>query len=158
MNSEEPLAGADAAKERNWDSTKVGVVVESLLAEAADDEETARLLAAGDKIHASPISFVGLRMDNSCLRIAMGLRLGTSIYAPHICQHCGAEVFALGLHGFSCRSSEGQHMRHSALNDIIHRSLSAAGIPLRLEPPGLLQSDGQRPDGMTLVPWGQVVP
>ncbi len=27
------------------------------------------------------------------------------------------------------------------------------GIPSRLEPPGLSCSDGQRPDGMTLVPW-----
>ena len=37
-------------KERNWNSIKVGVSVESLLAEAADDEERDRLLAAGDKI------------------------------------------------------------------------------------------------------------
>ena len=82
----------------------------------------------------------------------MGLRLGTSICAPHICQHSGAEVSAQGLHGLSCSSSEGQHiMRHSALNDIIHRSLSAAGVPSRLDPPGLLQSDGKRPDGITLV-------
>ena len=37
-------------KQRNWDSIKVGVAVESLLAEAADYEERARLLPAGDKI------------------------------------------------------------------------------------------------------------
>ena len=48
-HSEEPLSGAGAVKERNWDSIKVGVAVESLLAEAVD-EERARLLAAGDKI------------------------------------------------------------------------------------------------------------
>ena len=36
-------------------------------------------------------------------------------------------------------------MRHSALNSIIHLSLSAAGVPSRLDPPGLLQSDGKRP-------------
>ena len=34
-HSEEPLSGAGAVKERNWDNIKVGVVVESLLAEAA---------------------------------------------------------------------------------------------------------------------------
>ena len=90
----------------------------------------------------SLIASVGLRMDDSCLRIAVGLRLGTSPLCPHICHHCGAEVPAHGLHGLSCRSSEGQHMRQSALNDIIHHSLSAAGVPLRLEPPSLSQSDG----------------
>ncbi len=44
-------------------------------------------------------------------------------------------------------------MRHAAINDIIHLSLTAAGTPSRLEPPGLLRADGKRPDGMTLVPW-----
>ena len=38
-HSEEPLSGAGAAKERNWDSIKVSVAVESFLAEAVDDEE-----------------------------------------------------------------------------------------------------------------------
>ena len=50
-------------------------------------------------------------------------------------------------------SSEGRHPRHAAVNDIIHRTLSSAGIPSRLEPPGLSRSDGKRPDGVTLVPW-----
>ena len=40
-----------------------------------------------------------------------------------------------------------------AVNDIIHRTLSSAGIPSRLEPPGLSKSDGKRPDGVTFVPW-----
>jgi len=31
--------------------------------------------------------------------------------------------------------------------------LSSAGIPSRLEPPGLMRSDGKRPDGISLVPW-----
>ena len=39
------------------------------------------------------------------------------------------------------------------MNNIIHRTLSAAGVPSRLEPPGLSRLDGKRPDGMTLVPW-----
>ena len=48
---------------------------------------------------------------------------------------------------------EGRHFRHSALNDIVKRGLSAAHIPSRLEPTGLLRSDGKRPDGVTLAPW-----
>ena len=42
---------------------------------------------------------------------------------------------------------------HAAINDIIHRALTSAGVPARLEPPGLLRSDGKRPDGVSVVPW-----
>ena len=49
-HSEKPLSSAGTVKQRNWDSIKVGVAVQSLLAEAADYEERARLLPAGDKI------------------------------------------------------------------------------------------------------------
>ena len=42
---------------------------------------------------------------------------------------------------------------HAALNDIIHRSLTAANIPSRLEPSGLYRSDGKRPDGCSILPW-----
>ncbi len=134
-------------------------MAESLLGSSVDATERARLLAAMDKnsgawLQALPISSIGLRLDNPSLRIAVGLRLGTAICAPHHCQFCGAEViFSLGLHGLCCRKSEGRYSRHASLNDVIKRSLSTAGIPSRLEPPGLSCSDGQRPDGMTLVPW-----
>jgi len=43
--------------------------------------------------------------------------------------------------------------RHSTINDIIHRSLSKAGIPSIKEPRGLLRADGRRPDGLTMIPW-----
>ena len=56
-------------------------------------------------------------------------------------------------HGLSCRRSEGRHFRHSSLNDIVHRALSAAKIPSRLEPSGTYRRDGKRPDGITMVPW-----
>ena len=58
-----------------------------------------------------------------------------------------------GRHSLGCKKSEGRHFRHSALNDIVKRGLSAAHIPSRLEPTGLLRSDGKRPDGVTLAPW-----
>jgi len=109
--NEESLSGTGAERESNWDRVKVEVAADSLLAEAADDVE---IVAARDKmsgawLHVSLISSVGLRMDDSCWRIAVGLRLGTFICVPHICQHCGAEVSARGLHVLSCRSSEGRH-------------------------------------------------
>ena len=39
------------------------------------------------------------------------------------------------------------------MNDIIHRALTTAKIPSRLEPSGLSRSDGKRPHGMSIVPW-----
>ena len=39
------------------------------------------------------------------------------------------------------------------LNDILHRPLSSANVPSRLEPTGLDRADGKRPDGITMVPW-----
>ena len=92
-------------------------------------------------------------MDDSTLRITVGLRLGTAICAPHPCHHCGAEVDSLGTHGLSCKYSEGHHHRHVAMNDIIHQALTTAKIPSRLEPSGLSRSDDKRPDGMSIVPW-----
>ena len=41
--------------------------------------------------------------------------------------------------------------RHAAINEIIRNSLSSAGVPACLEPPGLLRGDGKRPDGLSLV-------
>ena len=41
----------------------------------------------------------------------------------------------------SSKYSEGRHHRHAAMNDIIHRALTTAKIPSRLEPSGLSRSD-----------------
>ena len=39
------------------------------------------------------------------------------------------------------------------MNDIIHRTLTSAEVPSRLEPSGLHRSDGKRPDGITMISW-----
>ena len=118
--------------------------------------ERARLLAvaapeSGAWLRALPVSALGLRMDDDTVRIAVGLRLGAPTCGAHQCRHCSVEVHVFGRHSLSCKKSEGRHFRHSALN--VKRGLSAAHIPSRLEPTGLLRSDGKRPDGVTLAPW-----
>ena len=89
--------------------------------------------------------------QNPRMRVDSGL--GSTLCRPHSCQHCGVEVDKYGLHGLSCKKSEGRFYRHSTINGIIHRALSSAQVPSRLEPSGLSRSDGKRPDGVTMVPW-----
>ena len=43
-------------------------------------------------------------------------------------------------------------IRHHALNDLIARSFSPAGVPVVKEPTGLFRSDWKRPDRLSLVP------
>ncbi len=81
-------------------------------------------------------------MDDNTIRVAIGLHLGAPLCRSHSSHHCGAEVDSLATRGLSCRWSEGRHHRHAAaLNDIVHRALSTAKIPARLEPSGLQRSD-----------------
>ena len=101
----------------------------------------------------SPISTLGLRMEGTVITTAVGLRLGTPLCLEHICQHCGQDVDASGTHGLSCRRSQGQIPRHSALNDVIKHSLAAINIPATLESKGLCHGNGRRPDGVTIIPW-----
>ncbi len=105
-----------------------------------------------------PISSLGLRMDDKVIRIGVGLRLGVPLCEPLDCPFCGGQVDEYGIHGLKCRYSKGRHSRHSAINDIIKRSLESIKVPCHLEPTGITRSDGKRPDGCTLVPWKQGKP
>ena len=107
---------------------------------------------AGDFLHAIPCSAVGTRLDDTSLRVAVSLRLGATMCAPHTCV-CGAHVDSSGTHGLSYRKSAGRLMRHNAVNDLIKRALAAANIPAILEPNSLSRNDGKRPDGLTVLPW-----
>src|SRR6218665_84753 len=50
-----------------------------------------------------------------------------SVYRAHNCS-CGARIDTKGSHGLSCSHGFGRIAWHSANNDVIHRSLSKAGI------------------------------
>ena len=99
-----------------------------------------------------PISAIGTRLDGESVRIAVSLRLGAPVCLRHTCR-CSSEVESNGLHGLDCKKSAGRHARHSELINIIYRSLATVGRPSILEPSGMTQSDGRRPDGLTLFPW-----
>lgn len=158
VTNNKPLpAQTAAAKQQTWDNPVVDSEFASLLQRQHDDYNKARLLAASAKhsadwLHAIPISSCGLRLDDEAVRIAVGLRLGTELCLCHTCP-CGAMVDVRGAHALSCRRSSGKFMRHNSINDLIHRSLTRAGIPATKEPHGLLRTDGKRPDGLSLIPW-----
>ena len=154
----QPPTDTEAQRQKHWDHLRSLATATKLEESATDDIDRARLLASrsgesGAWLHALPISTMGLRLDDDSLRIAVGLRLGTPLCGSHQCHHCGEEVDVMGRHGLSCRWSKGRHHRHAALNDIIHRALTSAHVPARLEPQGMLRSDGKRPDGVSMVPW-----
>ena len=112
----------------------IKATVDFLLESVANDLTKVCLLAlscpeSGAWLNVLPLSSIGLRMDDDVIRIAVGLHLGFTLCHPHACSDCGAEVNVDGIHGLSCRYSRGHHSRHSALNDIVKRSLEAAKIP-----------------------------
>ena len=89
------------------------------------------------------------------MRVAVAMRLGLNVCTPHLC-HCGFDVDAWGYHAFTCKKkAPGRVARHQALNDVIARSFSTAGVPVLKEPLGLSRTDGKHPDGLTLVPWSR---
>ena len=107
-----PPSGSTTCIQKSCDATIVSTAVESLLENASDDLARARLLATSSKesgawLHALPISSLGLRMDDNTIRVAVGLRLDSTLCRPHSCQHCGAEVDHLATHGHSCRKVRG---------------------------------------------------
>ena len=96
------------------------------------------------------------RTKRSTLRSAFAC-MGINICIAHTCP-CGEIADGRGVHALSCRKNGGRQSRHHALNDLIWRSLSAAGVPATKEPVGLLRSDGKRPDGLSLTPWREGKP
>lgn len=56
----------------------------------------------------------------------------------HVCR-CGETVYSNGHHVLSCLMSTGRIPRHVAFNNLLSQTLSVAGFPSLLEPPGILE-------------------
>ena len=125
----------------------------------ADKCTLARLNAScapdsGVWLSAIPSAPLGLNLNDTAVRVAVGLRVGAPLVLAHRCV-CGAAVDKLGHHGLSCSRSSGRHLRHNLVNDLTLRALQSAGVQSVREPPGLSRGDGKRPDGVTLIPWSR---
>ena len=152
-------ANPASLRQKSWDFPVANLILQDLIDGAPDPTSRGRLLAvsapfAGVWLNAVPIQSLGLKLDNESLRISVALRLGVDITMPYTCV-CGQPVQGTATHGLDCRKSSGRLARHSAINNIIHRALGAAGVPSHLEPTGLSRDDGKRPDGATIIPWSQ---
>lgn len=148
----QPLSHSQAI----W-STEVFRSLRTRLLNDLDERGRGRVLGcsapgSADWLSAIPSTKMGLHLNDSQLRIAVGLRLGAPVSYQHQCV-CGSPADVFGTHALSCSKSKSRHARHASLNHIIKRALQAAGVPALLEPVGLVRSDGKRPDGMSVVPW-----
>jgi len=136
---------------------------ERLLSTAENEAERARMRAsrsplASKWLQAFPSTRVGTLLDNNSFRVCVGLRYGTRLCHPHKCNYCDALIDQTAAHSLSCRRSQGRQVRHQMINKELQQTLRKANIPSVLEPPGLGDEDGKRPDGMTLVPWARGMP
>ncbi|XP_055337089.1 uncharacterized protein LOC129587383 [Paramacrobiotus metropolitanus] len=142
-----------------WDVALVQKTCQIIKEELSSDvTHCARLLAvaepeSGKWLNALPVSSLGTLMSDESFRVAVGLRIGAAICRPHLCTDCRLPVDEYGHHGLSCKKSAGRFLRHTALNELIRRSLVTAKTPAVLEPLGTSDEDDRRPDGVSQMPW-----
>jgi len=107
---------SDAHKQRSWDKAVVDAEFSQLFNKYTEPNNLARLLAAvaphsGDWLHTVPISAYGLHLDDSAIRVAVGLRLGCALCEAHQCP-CGATADPLGDVGLLMNDEYIQCIRH----------------------------------------------
>ena len=91
--------------QKAWELPLVGVVVERVLSAAPNQAGIARLLAAaaphsGAFLQVLPCSAIGTRLDDTSLRVAVALRLGVPVCAPHTyaCEVRDSAMYGLPMH------------------------------------------------------------
>ena len=125
--------------------------------DSVNDIDRAKLLAikashTSDWLFAVPISSCRLRMCDETIRVAVGLYLGLNLCEAYTCPGC-ALMNAWGIPGLSCKTSAMRSSRHHQVNDFIWWALKHCDVPANKELSGLLNNNGKRTDGLTLVPW-----
>ena len=150
---ESPLDGT----QKNW-TQPVYIRTAQDLISRTDDKRSKVFNAHRGKfgsqwLNVVPCKNLGLKLDDQQPRISIGLRLGANICVAHTC-HCGKRVERDGLHGLSCTKRAGRFPRHATLISLMKQTLGSLDLPSRLEQLGLYQTDGKRPDGVTMIPWG----
>ena len=123
-NAVQPVAKSVQAL---WDAPIFEKKYNDILNNQTIPAERARLRAvasehASNWLNALPVPALGLKLDNTSLRMAVGLRLGYALCQPHKCI-CGSLVDSTGRHGLSCKNAKGTAPRHNQVNDILREHL-----------------------------------
>ncbi|XP_065324210.1 uncharacterized protein LOC135931195 [Gordionus sp. m RMFG-2023] len=146
-----------SALQKNWDKPLVGNSVAYLKSRSQPEDHSLLFSISADSgyefLEAFPSRNLDQLLSNDELRYAIGLRLNCDVVIPYHCILCQTPVNSKGRHSLHCKRCRGRFIRHSKCNDTIARALKSAGIPSTLEPTGLYNSDGKRPDGSTMIPW-----
>ena len=134
------VLASNTHKQRNWDDIQCSSAVATLVPVLSHHRlacfKAASRPESGVWLNFDPSNRVGIFIDNDTLRIGVALRVGLTVCIPRRCKY-GTTVDAFGYHLLSCRFNAGRIPRHSAINDVVRRGLSAAGIPSILEPSSL---------------------
>jgi len=80
-----------AAKQSFWDAPSIAHVRQLVQESNADAYQRAQFLVAsashsGDWLLALPIASCGLRLDDEAIHVAVALRFGLDLGAPHTCR------------------------------------------------------------------------
>ena len=102
---------SDFTVQAEWDAPIVNQKYQGLVRNTTCPTEKARLLAvatehSSDWLNATPVPALGLKMDNTTLRLELGLRLGSDLCQPYKCI-CGGLVDTKGRHGLYCKNAKG---------------------------------------------------
>ncbi|XP_065312798.1 uncharacterized protein LOC135922342 [Gordionus sp. m RMFG-2023] len=143
--------------QKDWDKPLIGNSVAYLKSWSQPEDHSLLFFISADSgyefLEAFPSRNLDQLLSNDELRHAIGLRLNCNMVIPYHCILCQMPVNSKGRHSLHCKRCRGRFIRHSKCNDTIARALKYAGIPSTLEPTGLYNSDGKRPDGSTMIPW-----
>ena len=150
---ESPLEGT----QKNWTQPVFVKTAQDLISRMDDKSSKVSNTHQGkfgsQWLNVVPCKNLGLKLDNQQLRISIGLRIGANICVAHTC-HCGKRVERDGFHSLSCTKTAVRFSRHATLSSLIKQTLRSLDLPAMIEPRGLYRTDGKRPDGVTMIPWG----
>jgi len=99
-----------------------------------------------------PIASVGFRLSDEANHAGLLWPIDWGAKPVNCTVHtcpCGKAVDAR----LCCRSSGPRHQSHHQMNDVVWRTIKRAQISAAKDPFSLMQQDGKRPDGTTLLPW-----
>ena len=138
----------DSRRQKDWDHPIVKRNWDLILREV-DQVSKARLLGEAQKesggfLIGSTVSSLGTLLSSESFRDAISLRVGANDCIPHSNRNGAVGERTVEV----CMMAASP--RHSAINDVIKRSLQKDGLSSVLEPSGLDRGDRLRPDSIPI--------